>query len=208
MSLLPVAAGQAVLLAPPNPGDACVVRSVTAVTASTDETPQQLAFGSTGLHNQKDFTTNPNYLETSRVALLGTLRWTRFRLDGTDLVMERPLEGDAQAVLARNVVAFRVQYGIAAAGSAALSDWVDATGDFASLDATEIRRVRALRVGVVTRSPQREKPDADGNCDATPAMPVLMGADTTSDVTDWQCYRHRSSVNVVPLQNFVMGIAP
>jgi type IV pilus assembly protein PilW len=208
MSLLPVTAGQAILLAPKDPGDACVVRSVTAVTASTDDTAQYLAFGNTGTHNQKAFTTNPSYVEQSRVALLGNLRWTRFRLDGTDLVMERPLEGSTKAVLARNVVAFKVQYGVAAVGATALAEWVDATGDFASIDANEIKRVRALRVGLLTRSPQREKPNADGNCEATAEMPKLMEADTSSDVTDWKCFRYRSSVSVIPLQNYVMGVAP
>jgi len=30
----------------------------------------------------------------------------------------------------------------------------------------------------------------------------------TADVTDWQCYRFRTALTVVPLQNFVMGVAP
>jgi type IV pilus assembly protein PilW len=48
LSLLPAGVGQAVLLAPvPDPGsggDTCLVRTVTGVTASTDEAPQTLAF--------------------------------------------------------------------------------------------------------------------------------------------------------------------
>jgi type IV pilus assembly protein PilW len=208
MSLLPVATGQAVLLAPKEAGDPCVVRTVTAVADSTDEVSQQLSFDATGSHNKKTFTTQPSYVEQSRVALLGNLRWSRFRLNGTDLELVRPLEGGTTAVLARNVIAFKVQYGVAAVGSTALEQWTDATGDFASLDAAKLARVRALRVGLVTRSPQAEKPNADGNCEATTAMPELMGASTSSDVTDWQCYRYRSSVVVVPLQNFVMGVAP
>ena len=56
-----------------------------------------------------------------RTTLLGRLRWNRYRLDGTNLLLERPLE-DASAILARNVVAFRAQYGAAgvAAGSTSL----------------------------------------------------------------------------------------
>jgi type IV pilus assembly protein PilW len=208
MSLLPVSVGQAVLLAPKDPGDACVVRTVTAAADSTDEVAQLLTFGSGGTHNQKTFTSQPSYVEQSRVALLGSLRWSRFRLDGTDLVMERPLEGGTRAVLARNVVAFKVQYGVAAVGATALEDWVNAEGDFETLNATTLKRVRALRVGLLTRSPQREKANADGNCEATVEMPTLMGAATSADVADWQCYRYRSSVAVVPLQNFVMGVAP
>jgi type IV pilus assembly protein PilW len=207
-SLMPINVGQAVLVAPATPGDPCVVRTVSESVAATDDNPQTLSFGDTGAHNKAAFTTNPNYADQSRITLLGTLRWANWQLEGTDLILTRPLEGGASAVLARNVVAFRVQYGVAAVGSTALSEWVDATGDFASLDANTLPRVRALRIGVVTRSPQPEKRNAAGDCEATAALPELMGSTVTADVTDWQCYRFRTALTVVPLQNFVMGVAP
>jgi hypothetical protein len=83
-----------------------------------------------------------------------------------------------------------------------------ATGGFANLDAATLPRVRALRIGLVTRSPQAEKPNAAGVCEATTAMPALFGEAVTADVTDWRCYRYRTAVAVVPLRNLVMGLAP
>ncbi|MDP1532581.1 MAG: prepilin-type N-terminal cleavage/methylation domain-containing protein, partial [Rubrivivax sp.] len=56
-SLLPAQLGDAVLLAPPTPGDPCVVRSVTAITPSTPTSPQLLNFDGPGQHNQVLFTT-------------------------------------------------------------------------------------------------------------------------------------------------------
>ena len=44
MSRMPVAVGDAVLLAPATPGTACIVRSVTTVTAATNDQPLTLAF--------------------------------------------------------------------------------------------------------------------------------------------------------------------
>lgn len=208
-SLLPAAVGDAVLLAPDVPGQPCLVRTVTAVTPSTVDDPQRLSFDNTGLHNQAVFTNVVTYPDRGRVTQLGELRWTRYRLEGTDLRLERPL-GGAPVVLARNVLAFRAEYGIAAAaaGSTSLEDWQDASGAFAALAPGDLPRVRALRIGLVTRSPQREKPNAAGNCEATPVLPQLFGTDIVPDVADWQCYRYRTAVAVVPLRNLVMGMTP
>ena len=206
-SYLPVNVDQAVLLAPETPGEPCLLRTVTAVAASTIDTPQTLTFGGTGTYNQATFGTAATYPDKGRITLLGDLRWSRYRLQGTDLRLERPL-GGAAVVLARNVIAFRVQYGTAAAGTTALEAWQDASGAFATLTPALLPRVRALRIGLVTRSPQIEKRNAAGNCEATPTLPQLFGANVTPDVTDWQCYRFRSAIVVVPLRNLVMGMAP
>lgn len=208
-SFLPVAVGEAVLLAPPTAGDPCVVRTVTTVIDSTVDDPQRLVFAASGDFNQAAFTNPVTYADRGRVALLGQLRWARYELNGTDLRLERPLAGNP-AVLVRNVMAFRAQYGItnATAGSTGLESWQSATGGFADLDATTLPRVRALRIGLVTRSPQAEKPNANGVCEATQAMPTLFGEAVTADLAEWRCYRYRTSIVVVPLRNLVMGLAP
>lgn len=207
-SFLPAAVGDAVLLSPQAIGEPCLVRSVTAVTPSTDDTRQQLSFGPGGTHNGAAFATNPSYSDSGGgVTLLGQLRWQRYRLNGTDLVLERPLDG-ASAVLARNVIAFRAQYGASSVvpTSKTLETWEDASGAFAALDAATLARVRAVRVGVVVRSPQREKPNAAGVCEASLAKPRLFDAEVEPDVADWACYRFRSAVLVIPLRNLVLGM--
>ena len=210
-SLVPAAVGDAVMLAPVAPGPPCLVRTVTAITASTEDLPQVLTFGNTAtdVYNSAAFTTNPVYPDMGRITLLGSLQWSRYRLNGTNLELERPLtSGSTAVVLARNVIGFRTEYGLsaAAAGSTALDSWQQPTGTFASLTPALLPRVRALRIGLVTRSPQREKPDAAGNCTASTAMPQLFGNTVTPDVTDWQCYRYRTAFVVVPLRNLVMGL--
>lgn len=203
MSLLPAQVGQAVLLAPATAGNTCVVRSVTAVTAATPDTPQTLTFGAAGTHNGAAFAATPSFAERDRVALLGALRWSRYRVDAGRLLLERPLSGDS-AVLLRDVVAFRVQYGVVGpnAGDSALTGWVDASGaTWGAVGGAAVDRVRALRIGLVTRSPQRDKPDAAGNCSASAAQPVLFGTTVAPDVADWRCWRFRTTVVVVPLRN-------
>lgn len=209
-SLLPVSVGQAVLFAPATPGDPCVVRTVTANTPAVLDTPQAIEFDNltTARFNRAAFTTNTTYTDRGRVTLLGDVRWSRFRLVGTDLTLERPLAGTS-AVLARNVIAFRAEYGLADAGTTALAAWQPASGAFATLAPANLPRVRALRIGLVTRSAQAEKRNAAGNCEATDVMPTLFGNAVTADVgADWPCYRYRTATLVVPLRNLVLGMVP
>lgn len=208
MSFLPGAVGDAVVLSPSAAGDPCLVRSVTAVTAAAGDDPQRFTFAAGGKHNDGVFTVNPIYSsEGGSVTQLGTLTWNRYRLIGTDLVLERPMDG-ASAVLARNVIAFRAQYGVSSgvAGSNTLENWVDATGTFATVNSMNIPRVRAVRIGIVTRSPQKEKANTSGNCEASLAKPQLFGAEVDPDVSDWACYRFRSATVVVPMRNIVVGV--
>lgn len=206
-SLLPVTVDEAVVLAPATGTQPCVVRTVTAVTASTASTPQILTFASTGLHNGATFITPPAFAADDRVTLLGRLSWIRFRRDGNTLVAEFPLAG-TQAVIGSDVIGLRAEYGVApTVTDTALGSWEPAASSsaFASLDGTELRRVRAMRVGVVTRSAQREKPDTAGNCQASLSMPQLFGQTVTPDVLDWRCYRYSVATTVIPLRNLVMG---
>lgn len=206
LSTLPAAVGQTVMLAPISTG-LCTVRSVTAVTPGTADTPQVLSFANTGAHNKFAFTTAPAYAARGRVTLLGALQWHRYRVIDNNLVLEQPLDGSS-AVLVRNVIGFRVEYGISDVGGSTLQAWQNA-GDagWGSLSAASISRVRAVRLGLLVRSPQREKPDAGGNCVATSAKPRLFGTEVEPDVSDWRCFRYRSSAIVVPLRNLVWGQA-
>ena len=207
LSTLPVNVGQAVLLAPANTG-LCTLRTVTAVTAGTVTTPQVLAFGGTGKHNQKVFTTAPSYAKAERVSMVGTLLWHRYRVQDGNLVLEQPLEGRT-AVLVRQVVAMRVNYGVANAGTSTLANWRDATeAGWGALDITNIGQVRAVRLGLLVRSTQREKADTDGVCRASTDKPTLFGQTIEPDVSDWRCFRFRSSTVVVPLRNLVWGQQP
>lgn len=205
MALLPVAVDQAVLLAPPGGGGLCVVRSVTAITAATNTTWQTLAFASTGNHNGASFSNAAQFGRLSRASLIGAVQWNRYRVTNGNLVLERPLAGTS-AVLVRNVEAFRVQYGVTSGATAtALDSWTDATGGFATMTVANQARIRALRVGVMVRSAQREKTDNAGNCTATDTAPQLFGSapsTLTGADTGWRCFRFRTSVAMLPLRNF------
>ena len=207
-TLLPVKAGQAVLIAPTSAGQPCTVRSVTASTPPTVEARQSLAFGPAGRHNQASFSEQPGYGENARVTLLGQLHWNRYAVEGTDLKLTHVIDGSS-AVLLRHVIGLRVEYGTAAAapGSSTLEGWRESVeAGWEALDADNIGRVRAVRVGIVVRSPQPEKPEPGSACTASTEKPQLFGNTVEPDVADWQCYRYRSVVVVAPLRNILYGM--
>ena len=206
-TLLPVAIDQIVLLSPPTSATPCLLRSVTASVAPTADARQVVTFGAAGNLNQVAFTTSSVLPADSRATLFGTLQWNRYSVVGGNLVVTRVLTGES-AILVRNVIGFRVEYGIsaAAANSSTLEDW-QAPGTFGSVTSANIRRVRALRVGIVVRSPQREKVNTNGDCEASAEKPSLFGVAKViqPDVADWPCYRYRSTIIVAPMRNIIYG---
>ena len=211
-SLVPVGVGDAVLFAPAHdmaPGT-CTIRTVTGVEPATASTPLRLAFDSAGTHNSATFPSPASYLIKDTLTPLGALQWHRYRVDGSNLLLEWPLQ-ERSGVVLRDVVAFRVQYGmapatVAGARKTTVTEWNDAA-DVGVLAPEAIDRLRALRIGIVTRGAQPEKPAPDGTCTATDddAKPKLFGTEVTLS-GNWKCFRYRTAVEVVPLRNFTMGL--
>lgn len=188
---LPVAVGQAVLLmADRNEGVPCSLRTVTAITASTGA-GQTLAFGSGGALNGVSFTQTPTYAAGHSVSLFGALRSATFALeqetgkDTKQLIMTRPFEGGGKAVMAKNVVAMVMQYGVSDASSGvAVASWrypknypsLATPKDWTTPTVADLSTVRAIRVSLIVRSAQMDK-KVDGSCITTLAMPTLVGVE-------------------------------
>lgn len=210
ISYTPATAGQAAMIAPPVGVSApCTVRTVTGVTPSSGAVGYQLQFDPAGTNNKVNFSAVTDYADTSQVFLLGELRQTVFSLNANnDLVMARPWDpGAPSVVLAHGIVAFLVQYGDTDGVTQTIQGWQDPTGTWTTPTALQISRVHALRVGVIARSAQKQKPAADGSCEATTEAPTVLGhaVPVLSLTADWQCYKYRSLDAVVPLRNMVLG---
>ena len=93
---------------------------------------------------------------------------------------------------------------------------IDADGNAVTGDAGDYQRIAALRVAVVARSKQPEKPNAAGVCSATtlpvvvfggaePAgvtpVPITVNVAVAGDPIDWKCYRYRVFESIVPMRN-------
>ena len=93
---------------------------------------------------------------------------------------------------------------------------IDADGDGVLGGAGDYQRIAALRLAVVARSKNPEKPGASGVCSATQlaptvfssteplgvtAQPITLNVAVAGDVIAWQCYRYRVFETIVPMRN-------
>jgi type IV pilus assembly protein PilW len=147
------------------------------------------------------------------------------RLRATDLAGA----GAASQPVADNIVSLKAQYGFDTRPGELfqpeqglrLGAWsgamIDADGDGVAGGAGDYQRIAALRIAVVARAKNPERPDpATGRCTATTAaptvfatqdaenngaVPVQVNVAVAGDPVDWRCYRYRVFETIVPLRN-------
>jgi len=162
-------------------------------------------------------------------ASLGLRTWSVeggfLRLRATDLAGS----GGASQPVADNIVSLKAQYGFDTRlpdqfrpeEGMRLGAWsntmIDADGDGDEGGAGDYQRVAALRIAVVARAKNPERPNpATGQCTATTvrptvfatqdaetgeAEPVQVEVAVEGDPVDWKCYRYRVFETIVPLRN-------
>ena len=109
--------------------------------------------------------------------------------------------------LVDDIVDLQAQYGKddgSVPGTTADDGVVDVWDAVPPPDATAWRRVLAVRVAVLARSQNFEKPNvAGGPCEATTAAPAWSGGALTVPGGLPSCYRHRVFETVIPLRNMI-----
>jgi type IV pilus assembly protein PilW len=145
------------------------------------------------------------------------------RLSATDI-------GDAadSSAVTDNIVSLKAQYGFDTSGAGYEPDkdglqvtrWsntmINADGDAVTGGPGDWRRIAAVRLAVVARSKNPERPPAGESCSTTPnkpeafkmaapasvaAVPVTIDVAVANDPVDWHCYRYRVFETIVPLKN-------
>lgn len=124
---------------------------------------------------------------------------------------------DVLQTISPNIVALQAQYGVADAGGLIVNradQWVDATGIWKNDPAastptrTNGKRIKAIRVAMVARSSEYEKPEP-GNACATTTDAMVAGWSAWANLSavktlaDWQCYRYKVVETVIPLRNVI-----
>jgi type IV pilus assembly protein PilW len=111
-------------------------------------------------------------------------------------------------VVMADVVDLQAEYGVAPAKSQTVDTWVSAkTAPWDNPAPGDWARVKAIRVAVVTRAGQYERPaSASAGCTATKALAASWHTfDTSNYPADWGCYRYRVFETVIPLRNVIWG---
>lgn len=146
--------------------------------------------------------------ENPRLHDLGALTQRIFSVVGGVLQSQDFFSSSETTQLVSNVVALKAWYGVSDAGEQPVTAWVRATdgpsGNWANPSFFDFKRIKAVRLAVVVRSPLKERPAAGGACTVTTAAPVTWPGGPAVDLSndpDWQCYRYRVFETVVPLRN-------
>jgi type IV pilus assembly protein PilW len=149
--------------------------------------------------------------------------------DGFLKLSATDIGGNASAsAVADNIVSLKAQYGFDTRGGTAfdsdagmqVTQWsntmINADGDAVTGGPGDWQRIAAVRLAVVARSKNPERPAAGATCSATSAKPVAFSMAAPSSVTavpvtidvavtddpvDWHCYRYRVFETIVPLRN-------
>ena len=115
----------------------------------------------------------------------------------------------AAVSLAPQIVSLQAQYGISDAPiSNKVTAWVEPTGTWAAATLTQDlgKRIKAVRVAVVARNSEYEKPEPGQACATTTQAMLDQWSDwaefaSIKTLPDWACYRYKAFETVIPLRN-------
>jgi type IV pilus assembly protein PilW len=143
-------------------------------------------------------------------------------------------------VLADNVVSMKVQLGFDVGGDDIVDAWINPPAAAATwtnplvplpqvqtsalpifVASPELHKVKSIRIGLLVRSPQFERPDAAGNCTVSAAgpaeilpavpgnaaqrLPDMPSAGTYTLAGDQRCFRYNTATTTVPLRNVLLS---
>lgn len=113
-------------------------------------------------------------------------------------------------VVAPEIIDLQIEYGVSLPNQPSVSSWQAATGSWAHPTATDFQQVKAVRIAMVVRSIQYEKPAPNQECaTTTDAMAKDWSSwasfNTGSYPADWKCYRYKVFETIVPLRNVIWG---
>lgn len=144
-------------------------------------------------------TAPPGYTTGAKILNVGDMVVKTYSIDANNNLQvvdsSTNLASSVTYPLVKDIVSLQAQYGVSsAAGVQAVSSWEDATGTWSTLDSTEIKRIKAIRLTIVARSSKKEISDV------TTSAP---GGVNVSNLTDWQKYRYRVYTTIIPLRNII-----
>ena len=206
----------------------------------------QVASGAGFPFNPQAGLTTAYPLNVSYVYNLGSAARLHFHTwsvnNGVLLLRSTDMPGSAQlgASVIDNVVSLKAQYGfdnravadydpntpdngvaeVSTASGMRIGVWsstmIDADNDDVVGGAGDYQRIGSVRLAVVARGKNAEKPDGAGQCRATTvrptvfagnapatvaAAPVQVNVAVAGDTVDWKCYRYRVFETIVPIRN-------
>jgi type IV pilus assembly protein PilW len=192
-------------------GSSCMLFQVTAVSALSSS----LTHASTSSWNPAGGGSLPTFAQGSYVFNIGTPTWRTYSIASGRLQMAEVLTttvtGGAATTIMDDIVDLQAEYGKddGVAGGTADDSQVDSWDTTEPSGAAAWGRVLAVRIAVLARSPNYEKPSSGTTCEATTTtnQPTWSGGQTfpTLQVTGAlpSCYKYRVFETIIPLRNML-----
>jgi len=157
----------------------------------------------------------PSYTTAAKVSCLGDFTSRTYSIDASSNLQVQESTSATPTQLQEGIVSLQAQYGVAPVGSQQVTEWVNATGAWASPTSADIKRIKAVRIAVVARSGLIEKDNVTGTCTTTggtvnngpcawsdsvafPAPAINLSGDA-----NWQRYRYKVFETIIPLKNVI-----
>ncbi|MDR2000809.1 MAG: PilW family protein [Zoogloeaceae bacterium] len=212
-------------------GSTCALITVTGSSSSDDPNGNIQKSPGRGFNFPASYTGHTfGKYKTSLQCLPGLYR-TTWRIRNQQLEVENadlgaPPLGNAlvtkppTSVVAPNIVALKAQYGVVPAeGEAGKAiQWVNADNEWAGIrsplgvtmaasDLVHVRRIKAIRVAILVRNEEYQKP-SPGGCNATTDTqtanwPSWANFSTGGLGGDWDCYRYKALESTIPIRNLL-----
>lgn len=151
------------------------------------------------------FTDAPQYTIGDIIINMGNFVHRRYEIlcdhltEVNPTVVTSPYTCTNTTLLVDQIVNIQAQYGVATAGTQKVNEWVDATGTtWAAPTGDNVKRIKAIRIAVVARSPQFEKEVVSPT-----SISLWSGGPSMSLSTDQQHYRYKVFETIVPIKNII-----
>lgn len=191
-------------------GKTCALQQVTAV----DKSSFKITIQENKEFNPPSKITSswPTFAIDSNTTCLGGFNRLKYRVK--DGVLEKETFPQAYEPVVENVVAMKAQYGVSDSPSSNdVTQWVSATGDWATITPERRQRIKSIRIGFVMRNTEIEKEAVSQECDPELNVGVCIWQSNDENnpppelnivsPTNWQNYRYITLSTIVPLKNMV-----
>jgi len=211
------ALGDAFLIA--EPGKNCTLAQVTGLPTGATSSTINRAASSVGHYNNPTgsgvlYTFNGFIFNLGSAPTRNIYTVTTNATVGTALTLQAYLNSSTLQTVADNIVQIKAQYGIddgvggVAAGDGIVDRWITTPQP---VTAAQWAQVLAIRVGLVARSANPEKPNGGGTtCNTTTVAPVWAGSAGAggnpfdlSATANWQCFRYKVFQTTIPVRNML-----
>ena len=154
----------------------------------------------------------PTFPIDSYATCIGNYNRVSYKVSSNGALAKKTFPNDWDNIV-DNIVVMKAQYGISNNPAVNKVDqWVNATGNWANIDATKRKQIKSVRIGFVMRNTEIEKNDVTQACNPDTGAGLCIWQGTTGNPpptiniqnpANWKKYKYVTLSTIVPLKNML-----